>query len=123
MFGGNQNERPPQTKRPLRLLPVALLSEPLSHEKQALLGEEEKKKYNLQKGKHEATKKAIKKKHPHPRNERFDLNQAKKLFEGTYHNQDDDDSDEEPELIENKGPNLNNVTMYAHRDEDFNQKE
>jgi len=97
------------------MIPPTLLTAPLAPEKTNLLNEEEKRLYNIQKGKFDSYQRILQKKEQmgeHPRDRKFTLVESKMLMVGAHH-----EDDEEDEFLE-----LNEVQMnYLGRDESFKQ--
>ena len=74
-----------------KLIPPNLLSKPLPAATFLLLNDEEKRSYNIQKNKHEASLKKVGNMPTHPTIRRFTIEEAQKMAEGTFHNVDGED--------------------------------
>ena len=91
---------PPNNKEPKEKLPRTLLSEPLDAKRRDNLSKKELKMYKFQKQKYEQQVKINSKKPLHPRNQDFDLLNARLLIKGEYHKDEDDDGIEIDTKIE-----------------------
>jgi len=72
-----------------KLIPPNLLSKPLPADKQALLNDEERRLYNIQKTKYDGAHKKIKKMPIPPEDRRYDIAEALLMLGGTFHDIED----------------------------------
>ena len=72
-----------------KLIPPNLLSKPLPVETQKLLNDEERRLYNIQKTKFDGAQKKIKKMPIHPEERRYDIEEARLMLGGTFHDVED----------------------------------
>jgi len=89
-----------------------LLVEPLPPEKLNQMGEEEKRLYQIQRGKYDTYKRICQKKEDqgeHPKERRFQMHECNMLLKGLHH--EDDDEDEQINI----GHEID--TQYLGRDE------
>lgn len=96
------------------LIPPTLLTKPLPPELINRLTEDEKRLYQIQKGKYDAYLRILEKKkqtHDHPLDRVFSLQDTEKLMQGKHHDDDFGDDEEEDNL---------NQMKYLGRDEFFN---
>jgi len=96
------------------MIPKTLLTKPLPPEKLNLMIEEEKRLYNIQKGKYDSYMRVITKKAEngeHPKYRKFDFSDVKNLMNGAHH-----EDDEEEELFNDQ---TDAHMMYMSRDETF----
>ena len=100
-------------------LPKCLLSKPLGPEKVELLSEEEKRTYNFQKNKFEAMQQKIKKMTRKPAETIITLEDARKLIQGNYHEDEDERMDDVG--INEAHTNFLNRPVLINR-EDINQE-
>ena len=87
-------------KASVEKLPRPLLSEPLDAKRRDNLSKKELKMYKFQKQKYEQQVKINSKKPLHPRNQEFDLVNARLLIKGEYHKDEDEDGMEIDAKIE-----------------------
>lgn len=98
----NESFRSPQKVEASKFkLPDTLLREPLDQKKVLKLSKKEKRIYNIQKQKYETVIKTNAKKKEHPRDTPFSLDDARKLFAGKFHTEEDEDG-EVPVVVEQK---------------------
>lgn len=93
---------PPEKEAPyVRQIPPTLLTKPLPPEKLQILNEDEKRLYNIQRGKYDTYLRILAKKEQQgelPKDMRFSYNEAPMLLVGAHH--DDEEEDEEANLQE-----------------------
>lgn len=95
------------------LIPPTLLTKPLPPELINRLSEDEKRLYQIQKGKYDAYLRILEKKkqtHDHPTAKVFSLADSEKLMQGRHHEDDLQDDEDEEDL---------NQMKYLGRDEFF----
>lgn len=107
---------PPVVKAPyVKMIPSTLLIKPLPSEKLQVMSEEEKRLYNIQKGKYDTYMRILVKKeqqNEHPKDMRFTLAECPMLMVGAHH-----EEEEEEEHVE-----TNEVPMnYLGREDTFKQ--
>lgn len=91
------------------------MSKPLPIDKQALLNEEERRLYSIQKTKFDGAQKKIKKMPIPPEERRFDIGEARLMLGGTFH--DIEDGEEAAE-----SGSKANAMAYLGRDDNFKEE-
>jgi hypothetical protein len=105
-----------KSQGPQRMIPPTLLTKPIPPEKLNNMLEDEKRLYNIQKGKYDTYMRICQKKESqgeHPRDRRFKLEDCAALMAGKHH-----EDDEEDDLIDNSETPMN----YLGREDSFKEQ-
>ena len=93
-------------------LPNTLLSEPIKPKLMSCLRDKDKKLYKIQKERYEIAQKSNNKRNVHPSLHKFNLKEAKKLIDGEFFSDDEEDFYANIPIAAQKGQNLGRA-MYA----------